>query len=115
MAHIDTEKPIRMKGPPSKRLFINWIEWSGPDQGKFWVSGRDGSGRRGFRYNRNGTPVDPNPWGDIENFTEGSPFEFVEEVTPDQAYAPEKLAAKRQAMNDALADELEGTDFFGIF
>jgi hypothetical protein len=113
---IDTQKPIRMKAT-GRRLHVVWHEREdGPARGKFWVDLRDNGGRRGFRYNRDGTPFDEGcPWGEIENFEEGSPFESVETVTPQDAYAPEKLAAKRKAEHDAMVDELGDSGAWGLF
>jgi len=114
MARVDPTRPLRIAST-KRQVYAVWTEFSGPYQGMFWVDLRDGSGRRGFRYDRNGDPIDPNPWGRIENCGDFSPFESIEEVTPAQAYAPEKLAAKRQAEHDAMVDALGESEAFGLF
>jgi hypothetical protein len=51
----------------------------------------------------------------IENFEEGSPFETVETVLPQDAYNPEALARKREREHNAMLDAMGDDDAWGMF
>ncbi|MBU6428540.1 MAG: hypothetical protein KGR26_06005 [Cyanobacteria bacterium REEB65] len=118
MPKIRDDLPIRIKAT-GRRAYIVWRNWDrgSPDYGTFWVDLREGAGRRGFRYNFDGTPFDEGcPSGPIENFIpDDDPFESVEIVTPKDAYSPERLAAKRAKDHAAMIDAMGDSEAWGMF
>jgi hypothetical protein len=113
MPAIDFTKPLRIKAT-GRRLHAGWHGDTNPRS--TWVALHPDPKRSGFRYFSDGTPYDEGcPWGEIENFEEGSPFETVETVLPQDAYNPEALARKREREHNAMLDAMGDDDAWGMF